>query len=249
MPARFKADYVAKIKREVRRYQKERSKLIRKGVFENVPQRVSYRDLVSKYYTKREMNKQLKEMSVFTASRAIKTEKIKGKVFTQYEIAKFRLQLGRQRKAIERELSLMTGFDSDSPLAHNEYIKMLEARKLELSYDWRKIIATRAGAEVMTHDVKDENFYDNFVKALFDDANRLGFPEDKIREMVAKMNKLTPQQFYRMYREDPNIGYIFGYYGAEVKGKGSIPDSDALQAFQDLYNKMDLVIERYKNIK
>jgi len=249
MPARFKADYVAKIKREVRRYQKERSKLIRMGVFENVPKRISYRDLTSQYYTKREMNKQLKEMSVFTAAKALKTEKVKGKVFTKYEIAKFRLQLGRQRKAIERELSSMVGFDAESPLAHNEYIKMLEARKVELSENWRNIIAGRVGAEVMTHDVKAENFYDNFVKALFDDANRLGFPEDKIREMVAKMNKLTPQQFYRMYREDPNISYIFGYYGAEVKGNGSIPDDDALQAFQDLYNKMDLVIERYKNIK
>ena len=245
----FTPSYVQSVKKAVRRYQKERSKLIRAGVYENVPKQVSLKSLFRNYYSKRELNKQLKEMSVFTAAKALKTDKIRGKVFTKYEIERFRLQLNRQRKAIERELNLMTGFDSDSPLAHNSYIKTLEARRKELSADWRDIIATRAGREVMSHDEKSENFYENFVKALFDDANRLGFPEEKIREMVNKMNKLTPQQFYRMYHEDPNIGYIFGYYGAEVKGNGSIADTDAIDAFNDLYNKMDAIIERYKNIK
>lgn len=250
MPARFKPAYMTKIRQEVRRYQKERSKLIRTGIEGGtVPPRVTLKGLLGSYYSKREMNKALKEMSLFTATKALKTREIGGKVYSEYEISKFRLQLGRERKATERELSLMVGFDAESPLAHNQYIKKLLARQKELSGRWEKIIGTRAGGEVAAKALKSENFYSNWTKALFDDARRLGFSEDKIRVMIKKMNTLTPQQFERLFAEDPSIGYIFNYYNAEVRGKGKIKNDDAKEAFQSLYERLDLTIERYKNIK
>ena len=250
MPARFKPSYMSKIRQEVRRYQKERSKLIRAGIEGGtVPPRVTLKGLLGSYYTKREMNKALKEMSLFTATKALKTRTIKGKVYSLYDIAKFRLQLGRERKATERELSLMTGFDAISPLAHNQYIKRLEARQRELSSRWQDIIGTRAGAEVELKAEKAENLYENWIKALFDDARRLGIDEEKIQEMIKKMNTLTPQQFERMFAEDPSIGYIFNYYNAEVKGQAKISDKNAAEAFESLYSRLDKTIERYKNIK
>ena len=250
MPARFKPAYMTKIRQEVRRYQKERSKLIRTGIEGGtVPPRVTVKGLLGKYYSKREMNKALKEMSLFTATKALKTREIGGKVYSEYEIAKFRLQLGRERKATSRELSLMTGFDAVSPIAHNQYIKKLQARERELSGRWEKLIDSRAGAEVMKKAEKSENLYANWTKALFDDAMRLGIDENKIREMIKKMNTLTPQQFERMFAEDPSIGYIFNYYNAEVRGGGKIATKDATEAFESLYNRLDKTIERYKNIK
>lgn len=250
MPARFKPAYMSKIRQEVRRYQKERSKLIRTGIEGGtVPPRVTLKGLLGSYYSKREMNKALKEMSLFTATKALKTREIGGKVYSEYEIAKFRLQLGRERKATGRELSLMTGFDAISPIAHNQYIKRLQARERELSGRWESLIGSRAGAEVMKKAEKSEKLYENWTKALFDDAIRLGIDENKVREMIKKMNTLTPQQFERMFAEDPSIGYIFNYYNAEVRGGGKIATKDAAEAFESLYNRLDKTIERYKNIK
>lgn len=250
MPARFNSSYISKIRREVRRYQKERSKLIRSGVQGGtVPKRVTFKGLMQTYYSKREMNKALKEMSLFTATRATKTKRIRGKVYSLYEIAKFRLQLGRERKATQRELSLMTGFDATSPLSHNQYIKRLEARQRELSNNWKDIIGSRAGMQVIQASERSEQFYSNWVNALFQDAEKLGFPSEKMETIIKKLNTLTPQQFERLFAEDPAINYIFTYYNMEVKGGGSMSDKNSLEAFEDLYNRIDRTIERYRNLQ
>lgn len=250
MPARFNAPYMAKIRSGLSRYQKERSKLIRSGMTGGtVPPRITLKQLLSENYSKREMNKALKEMSLFTATKATKTVNIRGTEYSQYEIEKFRLQLGRERKATARELSLMTGFDAESPLAHNQYIKKLEARQTELSASWQDIIGTRAGGEVSAKSAKSETFYENWIYALFQDAEKLGFPKYKLDDMIKKLSKLTPQQFERLYAEDPAIGYIFNFYNAEIRGKGKISNKDARDAFNDLYERLDRTIERYKNIK
>ena len=249
MPARFSKAYDAKIRRAVTRYQKERSRLVRKGYFENVPKRITYQQLINQNYTKREMNKALKEMSLFTAGKAMRTVKIRGKVTTQYEVEKFRLLLGRERKATARELEAMTAFDTTAPLQHDRYIKRLEARSRELNKSWQDLIGTRAGQEVLTKAMKSENMYANWINALFQDAERLGFDRDKIDEIIKKFNKLTPQQFERMYYEDPAIGYIFSFYNAEVKGHGEIDEDLALQAFESIYARMDDTIKRYTRLK
>lgn len=250
MPGRFNSAYRAKIRRELTRYQKERSKLIRSGITGGtVPKRITLKQLYNQYYSKREMNKALKEMSLFTAGKATRTVSIKGKVYSQYEVEKFRLILGRERKAVSRELEGMQGFDAVSPLAHNQYIRRLQARQNELSKTWQELIGSRAGAEVILKADKSENFYSNWINALFQDAEKIGFSRDKIDVMIAKLNKLTPQQFERLYSEDPAIGYIFNFYNTEVKGAGKMSNADALEAFEDLYNRLDRTIERYRNLK
>jgi hypothetical protein len=249
MPARFKPDYVAKIKRAVRRYQKERSKLIRRGVFENVPQQVSYRDLVSKYYTKREMNKRLKEMSLFTATKATKARTIRGKATTEYEIQAFKLTLGRQRKEVEREIKLIEreGWN-EARLRHDRYLADLRSRQNELSRNWRELIGTRAGRSIMNYEHNRDALYSNYIQALFQDAENLGLTQDQMNEMIAKFNTLTPRQFERMFNEDPDIGYIFNYYNSLTDKNFEIEENQAKLALQKIYRTLDSKIKYYKNI-
>ena len=249
MPARFSKAYEEKIRKAVTRYQKERTKLVRKGMFENVPKRITYRELINQNYTKREMNKALKEMSLFTASKATKTVKIHGKVSTQYEVEKFRLILGRERKATARELEAMTAFETNYPTYHDRYLKRLQARSKELNKSWKELIGTRAGAEVLLKGEKSENMYSNWINALFQDAEKLGFSKEKMNEIIKEFNKLTPQQFERMYYEDPAIGYIFSFYNAEVKGQGEIDNTLARDAFESMYSRLGDTIKRYSKIK
>lgn len=249
MPAKFAPSYVAKIKREVRRYQKERSKLIRKGVFENVPERISYRDLVSKYYTKREMNKRLKEMSLFTATKATKARTIRGKATTEYEIQKFRMLLGRERKDIERELTRASKKESKLiNLVHDRYLRNLEARRNELSRNWRDIIGTRAGAQVMRYEQNRETLYSNYIQALFQDANELGFPQEKMDKIIQKLNTLSPRQFERMFNEDTTISYIFNYYQSLTDKNLEIEKNSALDALEILFKTIDSKVSFFKKL-
>lgn len=249
MPARFTPSYVAKIKREVRRYQKERSKLIRRGVFENVPEQISYRDLTSKYYTKREMNKRLKEMSLFTATKATKARTIRGKATTQYEIERFRLTLGRRRKEIEREIKLIeTEPWNVARLRHDIYLESLKSKQKELARNWRDLIGTRAGRSVLNYESNREALYSNYVQALFQDAENLGISQEKMNEIIAKFNTLTPRQFERMFSEDPDISYIFNYYNSLTDTNFEIEQKDAKKAFDKIFKTLDKKIKYYKNI-
>lgn len=249
MPARFSQNYVAKIKREVRRYQKERSKLIRMGVFENVPPRVSFRDLTSKYYTKREMNKRLNEMALFTATKAVKARTIRGKATTQFEIEQFRLTLGRRRKEIQREISLIEREPwNPARLRHDAYLEGLKSQQKELARNWRDLIGTRAGRAIMNYEHNREALYSNYIQALFQDAENLGITQEQMNEVIAKFNTLTPRQFERMFREDPDISYIFNYYNSLTDKNFVIEQNDAKKAFQKIFKTIDKKIKYYKNI-
>ena len=249
MPAKFAPSYVAKIKREVRRYQKERSKLIRLGVFENVPKQITYRDLVSKYYSKREMNKRLKEMSLFTATKATKARTIRGKATTEYEIQQFRLTLGRQRKEIEREISKVEKEPWNyARLRHDQYLENLRARQKELSRSWRELIGTRAGRSILNYERNREAIYENYIQALFQDAENLGISKDKMDEMIAKLNTLTPRQFERLFNEDPDLSYIFNYYNSLTEKNFEIGQKDARMAFKKIYESLDQKIQYYKSL-
>jgi hypothetical protein len=249
MPAKFSPSYVAKIKQAVRRYQKERSKLIRRGVFENVPKQVTYRELTSKYYTKREMNKRLKEMGLFTATKATKARTIRGKATTQYEIEHFRLTLGRRRKEIEREIKLIEREPwNEARLRHDAYLESLKSKQKELSRNWRDLIGTRAGRGVMNYEGNREALYSNYIQALFQDAENLGISQDQMNEMIAKFNTLSPRQFERMFNEDPDISYIFNYYNSLTDKNFEIEEKNAKLAFMKIFNTLDKKIAYYKNI-
>lgn len=249
MPARFKPSYVAKIKREVRRYQKERSKLIRMGVFENVPAKVSYRDLISRYYTKREMNKRLKEMGLFTATKATKARTIRGKATTQFEIEQFRLTLGRRRKEIQREIDIIDREPWNAArLRHDAYLESLKSQQKELARNWRDLIGTRAGRAIMSYEHNREALYSNYIQALFQDAENLGISQEQMNEIIAKFNSLTPRQFERMFREDPDISYIFNYYNSLTDKNFEIEQKDAKKAFDKIFKSIDKKIKYYKNI-
>lgn len=249
MPAKFSQAYTARIKASVRRYQKERSKLIRKGVYENVPEQITYKDLVNKYYSKREMNKQLKSMSLFTATKATKARTIRGKATTQYEIEMFRLTLARRRKEIEREIKIIEREPWNySRLRHDSYLTGLLNKQKEFSKSWRELIGTRAGRAIMNYEHNREALYSNYITALFQDAEALGLTQDQVNEMIARLNTLTPRQFERMFNEDRDISYIFNYYNSLTDKNFEIEEDLAKQSFKNIYENLAQKIAYYKNI-
>lgn len=245
----FTPSYVSSIKKAVRRYQKERSKLIRQGVFENVPEKITFRDLTRRYYYKRDMNKALKEMSLFTAGKATKARTIRGKATTEYEIGVFKMRLGRQRKEIQREIELIKNEEwNPARLRHDRYLQNLMDREDELSQNWRELIGTRAGKSVMNFEHNREMVYQNYITALFQDAENLGFSKEQVDEMIAKLNTLTPRQFVRMFDEDKDISYIFNYYNSLTDKDFEIDEKSAKKSMEKIYKNLDKKIQYYKNI-
>lgn len=245
----FTPSYVNSIRKAVRRYQKERSKLIRLGVYENVPEQVSFRGLASRYYSKREMNKALKELSQFTAGKAIKARTIRGKATTQYEIDVFRLRLERQRKDFQREIDLIEKEPwNPARLRHDQYLENLKARVQAMNKPWQELIGTRTGRSIMNYEHNRDMLYSNYITALFQDAENLGLSKQQLDEMIAKLNTLTPRQFVRMFNEDKDISYIFNYYNSLTEEDFKIDENQAYNAIRKIYKDLDKKIQYYKNI-
>lgn len=245
----FTPSYVKSIHKAVRRYQNERSKLIRAGVYENVPEQITFRGLTSRYYSKREMNKALKEMGQFTSGKATKARTIRGKATTQYEIDVFRLRLERQRKDFQREIDLIEKEPwNPSRLRHDQYLENLKSRVEELSADWKDLIGTRAGRSVMNYEHNRDVLYSNYITALFQDAENLGMSKEQVDEMIAKLNTLSPRQFIRMFSEDKDISYIFNYYNSLTDKNFEIDETSAKKSFKKIYRQLDEKIKYYKNL-
>lgn len=245
----FTPSYVQSIKKAVRRYQKERSKLIRLGVYENVPEKITFKDLIRRNYYKRDINKALKEMSLFTAGKATKARTIRGKATTEYEIGVFKMRLGRQRKEIQREIDLIKGEEWNSArLRHDRYLENLISREKELSANWRDLIGTRAGKSVLNYEHNREMVYQNYITALFQDAENLDMTKEQVDEMIAKLNTLSPRQFARMFEEDKDISYIFNYYNSLTDKDFKIDEDDAKKSMAKIYKTLDQKIKYYKNI-
>lgn len=223
--------------------------MIRMGVYENVPEQITFRDLKSRYYSKREMNKALKEMSQFTAGKATKARTIRGKATTQYEIDVFRLRLERQRKDFQREIDLIEKEPwNPARLRHDQYLENLKARVQQLGKNWRELIGTRAGRSVMNYEHNRDMLYSNYITALFQDAENVGMSKDQVEEMIAKLNSLTPRQFIRMFNEDKDISYIFNYYNSLTDENFIIDQKSAKKSFQKIYQTLESKILYYKNI-
>lgn len=245
----FTHSYVKSIRAAVRRYQNERSKLIRQGVYENVPEQITFKSLKSRYYTKRDMNKALKEMSQFTAGKATKARTIRGKATTQYEIDVFRLRLERQRKDFQREIDLIEKEQwNPARLRHDQYLENLKARVESMQSPWQELIGTRTGRSIMNYEHNREVLYSNYITALFQDAESLGMSKDQVDEMIAKLNTLTPRQFIRMFNEDKDISYIFNYYKSLTDKNFAIDEDSAKKSFDRIYKNLSKKIAYYKSL-
>ena len=145
---------------------------------------------------------------------------------------------------MEREIAQAQTMPTQYPMQHDVYTANLKAKRSALSGKWSDIINTQVGQKLVEEQFQQSAIYDNYLEILFQDAYQLGFEDEKIEYIKEKLLKLPPRKFIRALEDDPNIQYVFDYYHSLTRT--SYMDNNAYDAFQQIYENIDAIVEKYK---
>lgn len=97
-------------------------------------------------------------------------------------------------------------------------------------------------------------FKENYFKMLEDMAYYFGYDKDKLNKIKEKIFKLSPEQFYKLFREDKSINAVLDYYPIMIsnfdEGKGMYVNpedyqGDMLSLLDALYENIDDILKDY----
>lgn len=241
---RYNAEYNRHIERVVSNFNRKIARLQKAGRT-TLPSKVSIRELKSQNLTRGEMNQRLRDLQRFGLRGSENIVTIGGNQYTRYEVDIFRRQLRRERARLTRDIQKAESTTSKYPMQHDRYTANLKAKRTTLTKNWNELINTKVGKTISEQDSKQSELYDTYLETLFQDAYQIGFEDDKIEYITKRLSKLKPRQFLRALEDDPNIQYIFDYYHALTRTSAE-GDSNAYDAFQQLYENIDAIVTKYK---
>lgn len=231
------------IERVVSNFNRKIARLQKAG-YSQLPSKVSIRTIKSQFSTRRDLNVYLRDLQRFGRRGAEDIVTIDGKDFTKYDIDIFRRSLRREKSRLEREIAQAQTMTTQYPMQHDVYTANLKARRSALSGKWADIITTQIREKLIEEPYRHAVIYDNYLEILFQDAYQIGFEDEKIEYIKERLLKLPPRKFIRALEDDPNIQYIFDYYHSLTRT--SYMDNNAYDAFQQIYENIDAIVEKYR---
>lgn len=240
---RYDSEYNANIQRVVSNFNRKVARLNRAGAI-GIPEKVSVRDIKSKFYTRTELNQYLRDLQRFSKRGAEDIVTINGQDFTKYDVDLFRRRLRSERRRLTKEIQQAEAYKPKYPMQHDIYTTGLRTKRSALSAKWSKIITTKVADKLIDEPYRRQEVYDNYLELLFQDAYQMGYNEDRIDYIKAKLLELKPRNFMNALEGDPNIQYIFDYYHSLTRT--SQADPNGLDAFDQLYENIDAIVEQYK---
>lgn len=240
---RYNSEDNKNIERVVSNFNRKIARLQKAG-YSQLPSKVSIRTIKSQFSTRRDLNVYLRDLQRFGRRGAEDIVTIDGKDFTKYDIDIFRRSLRREKSRLEREILQAQTMTTQHPMQHDIYTANLKAKRSALSGKWSDIITTQIGQKLVEEQFQQSAIYDNYLEILFQDAYQLGFEDEKIEYIKEKLLKLPPRKFIRALEDDPNIQYVFDYYHSLTRT--SYMDNNAYDAFQQIYENIDAIVEKYK---
>lgn len=129
-------------------------------------------------------------------------------------------------------------------MQHDIYTANIRAKKQKLAAKWSDLIVSGIQEKLINEPYRRSVIYDNYLEILFQDAYQMGYPEDRIEYIKSKLLQLPPRKFIRALEGEPNIQYIFDYYHSLTRT--SLADPNGLDAFDQLYQNIDSIVEHYK---
>ena len=240
---RYDSEYNANIQRVVSNFNRKVARLNRAGAI-GIPEKVSVRDIKSKFYTRTELNQYLRDLKRFSKRGAEDIVTINGQDFTKYDIDLFRRRLRNERRRLTKEIQQAEAYKPQYPMQHDIYTTGLRSKRSALSAKWADIITSKIKEKLIDEPYRRQVIYDNYLEILFQDAYQMGFDDDKIEYIKSKLLELPPRKFINALEGDPNIQYIFDYYHSLTRT--SQVDPNGLDAFEQLFQNVDAIVEQYK---
>lgn len=216
MAIRYDSNYNAKINRVVKNFNQKRNRAIKRG-FKNVPAPIKVSDLKARYTSRRELNKQLTQLTRFSRGgdavlRQVENEG--GATAIKWELDYLKSNVKAARKFFADEYRTIAAKVGDFPgerMRLDAIAKKLSTLDLDLAYmSQSQFNSYRAAINEYINKPKSYAAgYRGFLAEVEGVMRLVGIPEGDIDKFFEKFKVLTPEQFHQLYENSDLIGRVY----------------------------------------
>lgn len=263
MAIRYTKKLDTSIKDIVRRFNAKISRLERIEEELYLPDKVSVYEIKQQVTNRRELNKMLKDLQKFSERGMEKTVRFSsGLEMSKYhsEILKRDLRVAKAKATRELKNFKSTpikvfGVPQSTPHEYDEAYLNLKTQREQLDKDISKL--NRKELERLESNIKDllnsyetENMYKNNWLDMFEKLSYYGeVDESKKKQILERLDKLSPSNFTKLYRNEKSIKAMQELYKDVVRNKSNVDDelsNDIHEVIENFYNSLDIIIKDYE---
>lgn len=268
MAIRYDKKLESEINRVIRNFN---SKINRLEKLQNdliLPAKITKRTLKESYYTRKDLQRKLNELKRYSTKGIEKTVETKsGLKLSEYELINLKKESARIKRNLTREIkNLRTtrpkvfGKIQNATFAQmgdTMYLNLLARRealekgdittltKEEYERYKKLVLKTAKNKEYMNNIFKE-----NYKKMLTDLGYYYNYDKEKMKVLEGKLNKLSPNEFLKLFQNDKSIKAIIDYYPIITDTLSSINPKDIQDDVKVLYDNLidniDDILENYR---
>lgn len=235
MAIRYDANYNAKINRVVKNFNQKRNRAIKRG-FKNVPQPIKVSDLKARYTSRRELNKQLTQLTRFSRGGDAVLRKVEnegGATAIKWEFDYLKSNVKAAKKFFADEYRTVAAKVGDFPgerMRLDTITKKLATLDLDLAYMNQQQFNSYRSAirEYINKPKKYAAGYRGFLSEVEAVMRIVGIDEKTIDQFFEKFSVLTPDQFHKLYENSDLIARVY-----EIAGSPDTPGTIKLNTSKD----------------
>lgn len=216
MAIRYDSNYNAKINRVVKNFNQKRNRAIKRG-FKNVPAPIKVSDLKARYTSRRELNKQLTQLTRFSRGGDAVLRQVEndgGATAIKWELDYLKANVKAARKFFADEYRTVAAKVGDFPgerMRLDAIAKKLSTLDLDLAYMSQSQFNSYRAA-INEYINKPKNYaagYRGFLAEVESVMRMVGIEEGEIDKFFEKFKVLTPDQFHQLYENSDLIGRVY----------------------------------------
>ena len=247
MAINFGAEYNKEIRRIVYNFNRKRKRAIKRG-FSYLPPKQYVSELKGRYKTKAALDRELKSIEAFnlmgqTAFEVMET--LGGGRVSRYQMDYMKSHLRSTKAFFDRRIKEAKElYEEDrNIIARREYLFNLEERRkyLDLDIDYLDESGIRTFQKYIEqaedYELKKVRDYRNYLNIVDQVMEMVGFDKSKRDVFFAKLEKLTPAEFIKLYQRSVIIQRIYDLYVSS--NQLSTDEEDATRVLTRLTDRID----------
>lgn len=256
MAIRYTKDLNKEIRRDVRNFNQNRNRALKRGL-KDVPPIARVSDLKARYTSRKELEKELSRLREFKSGDALKeVETSGGATAIQWELDYLKKLTNETKKFYDREILSIRRYLAKFPRQRdigkeerlNELLDKRAFLDLDLMHlnqlDYKTYKATIY--DYTQYHYRSSRSYRGFLSEVENVMTMVGIEKETINSFMKKFTVLTPEEFVYLYNNSDMIARIYELADSPTLGKLKLntSSSDAKKKINTLLEEQDDLIKQ-----
>ena len=253
MAIRYDSQLNQQIRNTVKSFNAKVRRLESKGVSAALlPDTISSKEIKAGIRERGDLRTRLAQLQEFTS--AGETFKSEGGLVGTPQLFQYRQgEANRAIKELNKEYQKVLKLDTRYPMMQSEYTSNLQSKMNYLARDVQKLDVRQVqifNKNLLTAEqrgIRDDTFYNNYIKMLFFDAYRGAISPELVRKIIDNIEKIPPSRLLELYGTDPAFKEVSDKYQKyKNEAYASDDEKDNQKKFENLASRAEEIAREYE---